>query len=104
MASSARRSQLVHENELFYGDNLKVLAEHVADESVDLVNLDPPFKSNVEEKDSSPELTTLNRSPRTACLLHVHVVLRGDTQLCLGPYSWEAPSSASRIFRLGFNR
>lgn len=33
-------------NELYYGDNLKVLREHVADESVDLVYLDPPFNSN----------------------------------------------------------
>ena len=33
-------------NALFYGDNLPVLREHVADESVDLVYLDPPFNSN----------------------------------------------------------
>src|SRR5665213_3530378 len=34
------------ENTLYYGDNLKVLREHIADESVDLVYLDPPFNSN----------------------------------------------------------
>lgn len=33
-------------NQLFYGDNLDVLRRHVADESVDLVYLDPPFNSN----------------------------------------------------------
>ena len=33
-------------NTLFYGDNLLVLREHVADASVDLVYLDPPFNSN----------------------------------------------------------
>ena len=33
-------------NALFYGDNLAVLREHIADESVDLVYLDPPFNSN----------------------------------------------------------
>ena len=33
-------------NKLWYGDNLAVLREHVADESVDLVYLDPPFNSN----------------------------------------------------------
>ncbi|MBD2763565.1 restriction endonuclease subunit M [Kocuria sp. cx-116] len=33
-------------NRLFYGDNLPVLREHVADGSVDLVYLDPPFNSN----------------------------------------------------------
>jgi DNA modification methylase len=33
-------------NTLFYGDNLAILREHVEDESVDLVYLDPPFNSN----------------------------------------------------------
>jgi site-specific DNA-methyltransferase (adenine-specific) len=33
-------------NKLFYGDNLDVLREQVADESVDLVYLDPPFNFN----------------------------------------------------------
>lgn len=32
-------------NTLFYGDNLDILRRHVADESVDLVYLDPPFNS-----------------------------------------------------------
>jgi len=33
-------------NQLYYGDNLDVLRRHIADESVDLVYLDPPFNSN----------------------------------------------------------
>jgi len=33
-------------NVLYYGDNLEVLRQHVRDESVDLVYLDPPFNSN----------------------------------------------------------
>lgn len=33
-------------NRLYYGDNLDVLREHIRDESVDLVYLDPPFNSN----------------------------------------------------------
>ncbi len=33
-------------NTLFYGDNLAILREHIADASVDLVYLDPPFNSN----------------------------------------------------------
>jgi len=33
-------------NRLYYGDNLDILRRHVADESVDLVYLDPPFNSN----------------------------------------------------------
>jgi site-specific DNA-methyltransferase (adenine-specific) len=33
-------------NRLYYGDNLDVLRRHLADESIDLVYLDPPFNSN----------------------------------------------------------
>jgi DNA modification methylase len=33
-------------NRLYYGDNLDVLREHIPDESVDLIYLDPPFNSN----------------------------------------------------------
>jgi site-specific DNA-methyltransferase (adenine-specific) len=33
-------------NKLFYGDNLSVLRESIATESVDLVYLDPPFNSS----------------------------------------------------------
>jgi site-specific DNA-methyltransferase (adenine-specific) len=46
-------------NLLYYGDNLDVLRRHIKDESVDLVYLDPPFKSNQDynvlfaEKDGS---------------------------------------------------
>jgi len=36
----------VDENILYYGDNLDVLRRHIKDESVDLIYLDPPFKSN----------------------------------------------------------
>ena len=33
-------------NRLYFGDNLPILRENIADESVDLVYLDPPFNSN----------------------------------------------------------
>ena len=33
-------------NKLFYGDNLDVLRDEMASESVDLIYLDPPFNSN----------------------------------------------------------
>src|SRR6266700_4203119 len=36
----------ITENTLFYGDNLFILREHIASESVDLIYLDPPFNSN----------------------------------------------------------
>ena len=35
-------------NELFYGDNLDILRRYIADESVDLIYLDPPFNSNAD--------------------------------------------------------
>ena len=46
-------------NSLYYGDNLDILRRYVPDESVDLVYLDPPFKSDqtynvlFQEKDGS---------------------------------------------------
>lgn len=36
----------MNERKLYYGDNLKILREYIADESVDLIYLDPPFNSN----------------------------------------------------------
>ncbi|WP_204309953.1 hypothetical protein, partial [Stenotrophomonas maltophilia] len=33
-------------NKLYFGDNLTVLREHIKDESVDLIYLDPPFNSD----------------------------------------------------------
>ena len=47
------------ENQLYYGDNLDILQRYVKDETVDLVYLDPLFKSNQDynvlfaEKDGS---------------------------------------------------
>ena len=32
-------------NKLYYGDNLDIMREHIDDESVDLIYLDPPFNS-----------------------------------------------------------
>lgn len=45
-------------NALYYGDNLNILRRYIADESVDLIYLDPPFNSSADynvlfaEKDS----------------------------------------------------
>jgi len=33
-------------NLLYYGDNLQILRDYIKDESIDLIYLDPPFKSN----------------------------------------------------------
>ncbi len=46
-------------NKLYFGDNLEILREHIRDESVDLIYLDPPFNSqatyNVLFKERSGE-------------------------------------------------
>lgn len=34
------------QNKLYFGDNLDILRKHIADESIDLIYLDPPFNSN----------------------------------------------------------
>jgi site-specific DNA-methyltransferase (adenine-specific) len=36
---------MTEKNQLYFGDNLAVLREHIKDESVDLIYLDPPFNS-----------------------------------------------------------
>ena len=33
-------------NKLYFGDNLDILREHIKDETIDLIYLDPPFNSN----------------------------------------------------------
>lgn len=33
-------------NILYYGSDLKILGDHIKDESVNLIYLDPPFNSN----------------------------------------------------------
>jgi len=44
--ASEPRGSIMPENRLFQGDNLEVLRRQLADESVDLTYLDPPFNSN----------------------------------------------------------
>lgn len=53
-------------NQLFFGDNLVVLREHIKDDSVDLVYLDPPFNSNQDynvlfrERDGTQSAAQIN--------------------------------------------
>lgn len=64
-------------NKLYFGDNLKILREHVPDASVDLIYLDPPFNSSANynvlfKEKSGEELATLperglNDSGRRLC-------------------------------------
>ncbi len=46
MIARGGEDRLAQVNLLYYGDNLDVLRRHVKEETVDLVYLDPPFKSN----------------------------------------------------------
>ena len=57
-------------NTLYYGDNLEVLREYIAAESVDLVYLDPPFNSNrdynvIFTRAATPRTRTRPRSRRS---------------------------------------
>ena len=52
-------------NKLFYGDNLNVLREHVASESVDLIYLDPPFNSNANYNILFKSKTAMARTRRS---------------------------------------
>jgi site-specific DNA-methyltransferase (adenine-specific) len=38
--------RVISKNTLFYGDNLTILRDYLADETIDLIYLDPPFNSN----------------------------------------------------------
>jgi site-specific DNA-methyltransferase (adenine-specific) len=45
IANPSRKQNKQEMKKLYYGDNLQILRKHVADESVDLIYLDPPFNS-----------------------------------------------------------
>ncbi len=51
---------------LYYGDNLQVLRDSIATESVDLIYLDPPFNSNatynVDNRGSSGRCRSMART------------------------------------------
>ncbi len=62
-------------NRLYFGDNLDILRQHVADESVDLIYLDPPFNSNAtynvlfrERSGGESAAQIPQRPPTCACI------------------------------------
>lgn len=77
------------DNILYYGDNLDVLRRHIKDESIDLIYLDPPFKSNQDynvlfaEQDGSRAAAQIKafedtwRWDRAAASAYQEVVERG---------------------------
>lgn len=70
-------------NSFYFGDNLHIMRDYIADETVDLIYLDPPFNSNA----------TYNRAPRflTACAVLWPVRRLEEHMTCLG-----------RVWRVGF--
>jgi site-specific DNA-methyltransferase (adenine-specific) len=64
-------------NKLYFGDNLQILREHVADACVDLIYLDPPFNSNANynvlfkeksgEESAGPGKSDLKQSSEELC-------------------------------------
>ena len=69
-------------NRLYYGDNLHVLRNSIADESVDLIYLDPPFNSNAS-------YNVLFKSPAGA---------RSPAQIEAFDDTWHWNESAARAF------
>ena len=45
-------------NHLYFGDNLDILRQHIVDESVDLIYLDPPFNPAAALKAGGALLTS----------------------------------------------
>jgi len=55
----------MEENILYFGDNIEVLDLHFKDESVDLVYLDPPFKSNQKYNILLPSRMVRDQKPKS---------------------------------------
>ena len=82
-----------HTNKLYFGDNLPLMREHIPNESVDLIYLDPPFNSNANynvlfrEHDSSESAAQIQAFEDTwkwnkeAELAYQRVVTQGPRKL-----------------------
>jgi adenine specific DNA methylase Mod len=83
-------------NKLFFGDNLKMLRGHVADESVDLVYLDPPFNSaanyNVLFQEKSGE--------QSAAQIHAFEDTWQWTQEAEGAYQETVTGAPERVVKI----
>ena len=77
------------ENVLYYGDNLEILRRYIEDESVDLVHLDPPFKSDQDYNILFADSTPISRNPVFASVfpsLTTHILLAYFSPSCYIPH------------------
>ena len=94
-------------NRLYFGDNLPIMREHIPDESVDLIYLDPPFNSNAtynvlfRERDSTESAAQIQAFEDTwkwneqTARQYDEVVIEGPTRLAnllQAMHSFLAPS------------
>jgi 16S rRNA G966 N2-methylase RsmD len=96
---------VAEKNQLYYGDNLAVLREHIRDESVDLIYLDPPFNSRQDynvlfaERDGARSASQIMAFEdnwewnRDAERTYLEIVERGGVSPT--PFALSAPSSAT---------
>ena len=88
------------DNTLYYGDNLDILRRYVADESVDLVYLDPPFNSNANYNVLFKEHSGEQAQRRRCCNLYGSGSTGGTGDL--GPFAasrhrYSSPDSCGRL-------
>ena len=77
----------MEKNQLYYGDNLEVLRQHIKDESVDLIYLDPPFNSRQDYNVLFAERACPERSRRGT---------RSSSQIMAFEDTWEWNVDAER--------
>jgi hypothetical protein len=67
-------------NQRYFGDNLKILREYVADASVDLIYFDPPFNSSATSDGAfvAPSVAPTFRSAQSDAHLKVGATPTGD--------------------------
>jgi DNA modification methylase len=85
-------------NQLFFGDNLNVLRESIANESVDLIYLDPPFNSKRDYNllFKSPKVGSSRCDDRTA--QRAVPTSYSEAQITAFEDSWHSGEQAEREF------
>ena len=90
-------------NKIYFGDNLNILRDHVADASVDLIYLDPPFNSNAnynvlfKEKNGEESAAQITAFDNTwQCGLHPEAVYK-ETVTGKGRAGASGPSTVREL-------